>query len=345
MLTNLDERTIELIEKEYLINDLPWSLGYSGGKDSSALLKLTYNAVLNLKNRNKIITIVYCDTGVEIPILRDFVYKTFDKFKNEILENQLPFKVKIVEPKLENRFFSKLIGKGYPPPTNKFRWCTDRLRVMPIQQLQNNNKNENIVLVGIRQGESKERDKIISRHNTKNPYYFKQTNFPKVKIFAPIIDYKISDIWSILKNNKSPNSINGIELESIYLDAGTNQIDFKDISSPSLEKGKFGCWVCTVVRKDKAVSYLIENGHNKLIPLFNFRNLIYDMRSIEQYRCKWRRNGVKGFGPFTIEARKLILNELLKAQIASGYNLIEDKEIDYIKEQWLADQNSLTYKE
>ena len=163
MLTNLDERTIELIEKEYLINDLPWSLGYSGGKDSSALLKLTYNAVLNLKNRNKIITIVYCDTGVEIPILRDFVYKTFDKFKNEILENQLPFKVKIVEPKLENRFFSKLIGKGYPPPTNKFRWCTDRLRVMPIQQLQNNNKNENIVLVGIRQGESKERDKIISK--------------------------------------------------------------------------------------------------------------------------------------------------------------------------------------
>jgi DNA sulfur modification protein DndC len=199
MLTDLDFDTIELIEKEYLKNEIPWSLGFSGGKDSSAMLKLTYNAIANIKNPKKFLNVVYCDTGVEIPIVTSFVKKTFAKLKNEITELYLPININIVEPKLENRFFSKVIGRGYPTPTNKFRWCTDRLRVMPIQSMMNSKYN-NIFLVGVRKGESFERDKILKNQNTGKPSYLKQINFSNVKIFAPLLDYSVKDVWSIINS-------------------------------------------------------------------------------------------------------------------------------------------------
>jgi len=308
MLSTLDYNTIELIEKEYLSNKMPWSLGFSGGKDSSAMLKLVYIALTNLKKTEKAINVVYCDTGVEIPIVTDFVKKTFNSLEKEISDYNLPIKINIVRPALENRFFSKVIGRGYPTPTNKFRWCTDRLRVLPIQAIMQ--KKSNIVLVGVRKGESIERDKIIENHYTNNPYYLKQANFPNTKIFAPILDYKVSDVWSVIKSDYLPTSINGNALELIYKSAGEEQIDFKDFSSPSLQKGRFGCWTCTVVRKDKAVKNLITNGYDSLIPLFNFRNWLYELRDNKEFRCKWRRNGAKGLGPFTLDARKLILEEL-----------------------------------
>lgn len=344
MLSSLDFSTIELIEKEYQSNSLPWSLGYSGGKDSSALLKLVFNALRNIKNPSKPINIIYCDTGVEIPIITEFVKSTFSKFKTEIKALNLPIVLKIAEPKLEHRFFSKVIGRGYPTPTNKFRWCTDKLRVMPIQALMAN-KCDNIVLVGVRKGESLERDKIIQNNNTENPYYYRQVNFPNVKIFAPIIDYNVEDIWSVLKSKQKPFAINGAELELIYKKAGDDQIDLKDYSSNSLQKGRFGCWTCTVVRKDKAVKNMITNGCDSLIPLLNFRNWIYELRDNPDFRCKHRRNGQKGLGPFTLEARKLILNELLTTQNASGYSLIGEKEIDYIKKLWDLDMKNKKYNE
>jgi len=344
MLTDLDFNTIELIEKEYLNNEIPWFLGFSGGKDSSAMLKLTYNAIANIKNPNKLINVVYCDTGVEIPIVTSFVKKTLTNLKNEIAELNLPININVVEPKLENRFFSKVIGRGYPTPTNKFRWCTDRLRVMPIQAMMNN-KYQNIVLVGVRKGESVERDKILKNYNAEKPYYLKQANFSNVKIFAPILDYNVKDVWSIIKSKQVPKSINGKDLEAIYRSAGEKQIEFKDYSSTALQKGRFGCWTCTVVRKDKAVQNLIINGCDSLIPLLRFRNWLFDLRDNKDYRCKWRRNGLKGLGPFTLEARKLILDELLKTQTESGYKLIKNKEISFIKQQWNFDIKSSSYRE
>lgn len=344
MLTELDYSTIELIEKEYKSNELPWSLGFSGGKDSSAMLKLVYNALSNTKNPTKPINVVYCDTGVEIPIVVEFVKKTFNLLKQEVSESNLPINIDIVEPTLKNRFFSKVIGRGYPSPTNKFRWCTDRLRVFPIQNMMQKSEN-NVVLVGIRKGESVERDRVIENHYTEKPYYLKQVNFPNAKIFAPIIEYNVSDIWSVIKSKYMPNSINGNELELIYQNAGKEQTEFKDFSSKALQKGRFGCWTCTVVRKDKAVHNLIQNGNESLIPLLNFRNWLYEIRDNKEYRCKWRRNGVKGLGPFTLEARELILKELLIAQSKSKYELIKEDEIDFIKKQWMIDKTSNKYQE
>ncbi|MDP3442661.1 MAG: phosphoadenosine phosphosulfate reductase, partial [Ignavibacteria bacterium] len=199
--------------------------------------------------------------------------------------------------------------------------------------------------IGVRKGESPERDKIITSNYTDRPYYLKQADYPNVKLFAPIINYQVSDIWSIVKSKQKPLSLKGIELEAMYQKAGEEQIDFIDSSSNALQKGRFGCWTCTVIRKDKAVKNLISNGCDELKPLLEFRNWIFVQRDNIDYRCKYRRNGVKGLGPFTLEARKEILVRLLKAQSECGFDIIADEEIEYIFDLWKKDENSNNYRE
>lgn len=337
MLTELDYNTIDLIEKEYQKSKLPWSLGYSGGKDSTALLKLTFQAVLQTKKKSKAINIVFCDTGVEIPIIATLVSNTLKKIKKESQKLCLPFNCVKLVPKLNDRYFVKVIGRGYPPPTNIFRWCTDKLRVIPIQTFLNAHSKENVVLLGVRKGESFERDKIILKHYLENIYYFRQSNFKQVKIFSPIINYDEDNVWEAILNDSLPKSIDGKQLRKYYTLVKNTRGE--------MVGGRFGCWTCTVVRKDKAILNLIKAGYTDLIPLFNFRNWLVSIRDIPIYRCKHRRNGQLGLGPFTLEARALILDKLLIAQNASGYSLINEEEYDIIHKLWLIDKNSKNYRE
>ena len=55
--SELDQQTITLISEEYKKSKLDWTIGYSGGKDSTALLKLAYNAFKNINNHNKIVNL------------------------------------------------------------------------------------------------------------------------------------------------------------------------------------------------------------------------------------------------------------------------------------------------
>jgi len=329
--------TIENIQREYLRNNLPWSLAFSGGKDSSALLKLVYLALEELHEKTKPVTIIYCDTGVEIPIIRSFVIKTLYDLSREAVENNIPLRTQIVYPTLQDRYFSKVIGRGYPPPTFKFRWCTDVLRIKPISSAINNINERSIVLLGIRKGESIERDRVLSRYKTNHEYYFQQANNRNVVIYSPIIEYQASDIWSVLRNNSMPVSIDTEKLQILYsiVNSGySNELSASDILNA---KGRFGCWTCTVIRHDRAVENLIRGGEASLVPLFEFRKWLVLIRDNPSYRLKTRRNGNRGLGPFTVKAREEILDRLLEAQSKTKYDLISTKEIEYIKNQWLLD--------
>jgi len=329
--------TIENIQREYLSNNLPWSLAFSGGKDSSALLKLVYLALEELNEKTKPVNIIYCDTGVEIPTIRSFVIKTLDSLLREAVGNNMPLRTQIVYPALQDRYFSKVIGRGYPPPTFKFRWCTDVLLIKPIKSVINNINERSIVLLGIRKGESIERDRVLSRYKTNHECYFQQANNRNAIIYSPIIKYQASDIWSVLKKDSMPESIDTEKLQILY--SILNSGDSNDFSASDIlnAKGRFGCWTCTVVRRDRAVENLIRDGEESLIPLFEFRNWLVVIRDNPSYRLKTRRNGNRGLGPFTIEAREEILDRLLEAQSKTKYDLISTKEIEYIKNQWLVD--------
>jgi DNA sulfur modification protein DndC len=337
-----NEQTISCIQEEYQSSPHPWHIGFSGGKDSSTILKLTFLALMKLRDHDKDVKVLYCDTGVDIPIFRSLVEKTLNLVEQEAKLYNIPIKTEIAVPITQDRYFAKVIGKGYPPPTNKFRWCTDRLRIKPISRiLQTTSSGANVVLLGIRKGESLERDKTISKHETGKDYYYRQSSNASTIIFAPIINYSTEDVWATIAYNPIPKSIDAVELMTLYRHSSGECPIIKDPKGSPCGKGRFGCWTCTVVRKDKAVQSLVEEGYTQLEPLLSFRNWLIQIRDNPAYREKKRRNGQNGPGPFTVKARKEIFFKLLEAEQLSGYKLLTQEEIVFIKECWEKDEESL----
>ena len=95
-----------------------------------------------------------------------------------------------------------------------------------------------------------------------------------------------------------------------------------DSSTPSCGDSRFGCWVCTLVDKDKSMSAMIQNDEEKewMLPLLELRNAldVTDDRPLRDFR---RMSGaVQLFhdrpipGPYTQVAREDWLTRLLTAQ-------------------------------
>ena len=61
-----------------------------------------------------------------------------------------------------------------------------------------------------------------------------------------------------------------------------------DATTPSCGSSRFGCWVCTVVDKDKSMAGMIASGESWMQPLMDFRDWLYDARNDEDKRMKWK---------------------------------------------------------
>src|SRR5699024_1146913 len=102
---------------------------------------------------------------------------------------------------------------------------------------------------------------------------------------------------------------------------------------------------CTLVKEDKSLQSFINKGSNELKPLRKFRDWLVSIRQDPDFRDTKRRNGTVytksngevGFGPFTLEARRIILKKLLKLQKETQMQLITIDELKVIDEMWDAD--------
>ncbi|MCP5495461.1 MAG: hypothetical protein H7A23_12960 [Leptospiraceae bacterium] len=126
------------IKEQFLEDELPWVIGFSGGKDSTAVLQLVFSVIaeLPIDKRNKEFHVLSNDTLVENPNVVDYLDKQLEKIekfgKNELYRhNPDAFQTTKEVPKLENTFWLNLIGKGYPSPNKWFRWCTQRMKIRP----------------------------------------------------------------------------------------------------------------------------------------------------------------------------------------------------------------------
>ena len=119
----------EEIRELYLADDVPWILGYSGGKDSTATLQLVWSAILGIPEaaRKKPIHVISTDTMVENPVVAAWVSNSLDVMGRAANEQSVPMYPKRLTPRTVDSFWVNLIGRGYPAPRNKFRWCTERL--------------------------------------------------------------------------------------------------------------------------------------------------------------------------------------------------------------------------
>ena len=125
---------METIRNLYLCDDIPWVIGYSGGKDSTATLQLIWLALSELPRDQvkKQVHIINTDTMVESPVISKWVQKSLKTMDEAAEEQGLPFVTHRLTPAMDNTFWVNFIGRGYPFPRKKFRWCTDRLKIQPV---------------------------------------------------------------------------------------------------------------------------------------------------------------------------------------------------------------------
>ena len=336
------EQIISEIQELYLSDSLPWVVGYSGGKDSTASLQLIWNAVSALpedRRRFKPIHVISTDTLVENPVISLWVRASLLKMNISASEQGLNIQSHPLTPALENRFWVNLIGKGYPTPRPKFRWCTDRLKISAstkfIQDLSEAN-GEAILVLGQRKGESQARDKVIEQYKSSTRDRLSRNRDPRLSrvwVYLPVETWSSDDVWEYIMENPNPWNADNNELFNIYRGA-TKDAECPivvDKSTPSCGDSRFGCYVCTMVSQDKSMAAMIVNDESKawMQPIMEFRDhyLTLDDRHFRDFR---RLNGritltdyddkVKTpdrlvHGPYTQDRRATLFRELLRTQV------------------------------
>lgn len=287
------------------------------------------------------------------------------------MELKLPVEAHILSPSINNTFWVNIIGKGYPTPNTMFRWCTDRMKILPANDFIKKRIAENgevIMVLGVRKGESGVRDRVLDSHEIEGATLMKHTTLSNAYVFAPIINFDTKDIFLYLNQKKSPWNSNNKELYFFYEEAGGGEcpifLSQKDkTSTNSCGNTRMGCWCCTVVKKDKSLTGFIETGyHDDLKPLLKFRNWLVSIRDNEDYRCFYRMNGsvytkklnlkIDGKKKYIIfsgkerkNATEILIDGNNEIPTSSGYILIEkDKLGEYMKENNLSFKDSFMSK-
>lgn len=365
------EKIYKEIQEVYLSDNRPWILGYSGGKDSTLTAMLTVEAIkrLPLGQRTKRIDILSTDTLVENPLIKNYIKRNIDLLNQFSEENLLNISARILTPKVSETFWSLLIGKGYPSPRQKFRWCTHRMKIKPMDEFINEAvKQDNtsvVVILGVRSAESNSRRQSIENHTVEGKILKRHTTNSNAYVYAPIEILSNDDVWACLLNTISPWGFDNNLLLSLYRDASDESecpIQ-QDANAPSCGQSRFGCWTCTVVSKDKSLTGFIQNEYEELRPLLKFRNKLTEIRDSAEYRQNYRMNGSiyflgdakdrRGLGPFSVEGRMKLFRELLQTEIAFNkalrssdqkrfslnkeeyYPLISHEEMEVIRKQWI----------
>lgn len=357
-----DSRTPEDIHKEiqqvYLENARPWVIGYSGGKDSTTALQLIWYALKELppKDRKYPVYVISSDTLVETPVIVSYIIGTLDRLEKVAQKENMPFQTDIVRPKITDTFWVNLIGKGYPAPYSKFRWCTDRMKIKPANQYILDKVaefGEVIMVLGVRRGESTTRDQVLSMHSIKNSLLMRHTTLPNAFVYAPIIDFSLNDIWFYLLNVPSPWNNDNKELVTLYRNSNAQGECplVVDETTPSCGNSRFGCWTCTVVSKDKAMEGLIDSGEDWMLPLLEYRDFLAETQNPEkkpEIREHRRSNGQVTImnnklihGPYKLDFCKELLRKLLETQEKvrkegpdPETKLITDDELEEIRKIW-----------
>jgi len=324
---------ISELKDQYLMTDdslRPWIIGFSGGKDSTALLQLVWLALKQIpaEQLNRRVYVVCNDTLVENPIITDYVFGVLKLIQQAAVEQGLPIEVQKTIPRLEDTFWVNIIGRGYPVPNTVFRWCTDKMKIKPTSRFITDQVAENgeaIVLIGTRSSESATRAKSIKKHEIKGKRLTKHPNQHNTYVYSPIKDLMLEEVWYIVNAMTSPWGADNSRLFQIYTDASADDYEcptmVTDKSHSSCGQSRFGCWTCTVVKVDKSMAAMVSKGYPWLKPLLDLRQLMVDDRNLSINRLPTRRNGQMAVtedghnqGNYTQTYRAELLRQVLIAQ-------------------------------
>jgi len=297
-----------------------WAIAFSGGKDSSATVTLVAHLIETGQiPRPESLTILYADTRQELPPLHLAAMGILQELK------QRGFDTRVVLPDLDYRYFVYMLGRGVPPPSNTFRWCTPKLKVMSmereLERLRQERGEKFLMLTGVRIGESAARDQRIALSCTKDggecgQGWFQQSASGAIAdTLAPIVHWRVCHVWDWLLNAEVELGFSTFEIARVYGQ------DVSDGEEPM--NARTGCIGCPLVQKDAALDRVVAQPEwAYLAPLQRLRPLYWEVKK-PQYRH--RKHGELNkdgslaakqnrLGPLTLDARRWMLAQILGIQ-------------------------------
>ncbi|MDD4964104.1 MAG: DNA phosphorothioation system sulfurtransferase DndC [Gallionella sp.] len=350
-------RVVAEIRAEYLSSDqsFPWIIGFSGGKDSTLVAHAVFTALLDISpsRLTRPVHLIANDTLVESPLVVAHLHQSLAEIRHAAETLDLPITVATTNPNPDNTFWVLLIGKGYPSPNSTMRWCTDRLKIQPTSRYildQVAACGSAIIVLGVRKDESASRKRNVeANQNDAGTRLHPHKDLKGAFVYRPIVDLSTDEVWEILASTAPPWGGTHQRLIKLYRDAagGECPIVMSQEEAPGCgtNSSRFGCWTCTVVEKDKSLQGFVDSGNRQYEPLITFRDWLREIRNDRSLRQGRRRNGKITVmdsgklipGPFTLEARRMILERLLKTQAEYGDTLISEQEIEAIQRIWAVD--------
>lgn len=353
-------RIYDDVREIYLSDSRPWVVGYSGGKDSTTALQIIWIALQALppEKRSKQIYVISSDTLVETPVVSRYIDVSLERIAKAAVEQNMPIVTHKVVPEVGRSFWVNLIGRGYPAPSRRFRWCTERLKIEPANEFIKSRVaefGEVVMVLGVRSQESATRAQVMSLHKIEGSRLSKHSSLLNAFVYAPISDFSTDEVWTYLLQNQSPWGNDNRDLVAMYRNAASGECPLVvDTTTPSCGNSRFGCWVCTVVERDKAMEAMIDSGEEWLTPLLEYRDMLSETQIPErkhEFRDFRRRTGQVSFigktdrvmpGPYTMDFCRKLLAKLLHIQnevrrdapIGEAPVLIQEAELHEIRRLW-----------
>ncbi len=294
-----------------------WIFAFSGGKDSTTAVTVIITLIeLGQLPRPKSITVMYADTRMELPPLQASARAIMDRLRLMGVDV-----VEVVAP-MDERFFVYMLGRGVPPPSNTFRWCTPQIKVEPmtaaIAERMAMLDGRALTITGVRRGESAARDARISlscsRNGAECGQGWLQTDLPGelTDTFAPIDHWPLCQVWDWL-TVFAPWPEFGAWPTGLLAEGYGGEEDMRT-----------GCVECALVEHDGALGAVMKlEGWDHLAPLTRLKRLYRELRKPmhrkRQPGFQYRKDGTlqsnqQRMGPLTLEARLWALGEVLAIQ-------------------------------
>jgi len=274
--------TFKLFEKLARSHSHIWEVGFSGGKDSTAVCNLVLEYLHLAVKRNlptpSRIYFLHIDTLVEPPIVRNYSLKMLSSL-NRYVKVHFPWEsidVQVIKPIIGEDYFSMIIERGYPCPNWKFRWCMDRLKIRPLKRFIYS-IGKCAMITGVRKFESNSRKRNMIARRQKRKISQLRGNL----IVAPIITWTDEDVWNYLANSRLKWGREAYSmLRRIY--------GFSDVNLNM----RFGCWVCTVIRRDRMLENLSKMDSRYQL-LLHMKEKLRNICNDRNYRLR-KVNGAYG---------------------------------------------------
>lgn len=306
-----------------------WAAAWSWGKDSTTLITLIVQLITTGQiPKPESFTIFAADTRQELTPL----WLSAQVIKKQLEDRGV--KVEIVTAPIDDRFLVYILGRGVPPPSNTFRWCTPQIKIEPMEaavaKFVSDKAGDVLMLTGVRLGESAMRDNRINVSCSKDggecgQGWYQDGFQKKFATLAPILHWRVCNVWDWLKYF-APLKEYGAWNTTLLADAYGGD-EAEEINA------RTGCIGCPLVEKDKSLETVLKMDKWKyLAPLRGMKIIYREMRKpIHRHRKSGgerRKDGKlsknqQRMGPLTLEARLHFLERVIAIQAEVNAKAIE----------------------